>query len=378
MRKVVLLFVLMIVGAAVAAGLFYLRAQEPYRGYAGSEQFVEIPPGARSAAIGERLVANGVIRDLATYRLTLWFSGQGRRLKAGEYRFDRAMTPLEVIDKIARGDAFVVTLTFPEGLTIAEMAKIFESHGLGPAAAFVEAANDGALIRDLDPSAKSLEGFLFPETYAVPRKTDAPALVRLMVGRFEHVFSQELRAAAAAQQRTVRQEVTVASIVEKETAKAEERPLIAAVMLNRLRLGMPLQCDPTVIYALQRAGTYTGNLRHDDLMFDSPYNTYRYPGLPPGPIASPGRASLDAAVHPADTDALYFVSRNDGSHVFAKTLDEHTRNVQKYQVQYFRDQKAARQQGGKAAGREGAGRAGGEGRAGRAGRAGAAGKGRKP
>ena len=134
---------------------------------------------------------------------------------------------------------------------------------------------------------------------------------------------------------------------------------------------MPLQCDPTVIYALQKAGTYTGNLRHDDLMFDSPYNTYRYPGLPPGPIASPGRASLYAAVHPADTDALYFVSRNDGSHVFAMTLEEHNRNVQKYQVQYFRDQKAARQQGSKAGAQE-------SDKAGRAGRAGRAGKGRKP
>ena len=154
-----------------------------------------------------------------------------------------------------------------------------------------------------------------------------------MVERFEHVFTPELRAAAAAHQLSVRQAVTLASIVEKETAKAEERPLVAAVYVNRLRIGMPLQCDPTVIYALQRAGTYTGNLRRDDLAFDSPYNTYRYPGLPPGPIASPGRASLDAAVHPADADFLYFVSRNDGSHVFAKTLDEHNRNVQKYQVQ---------------------------------------------
>ena len=137
----------------------------------------------------------------------------------------------------------------------------------------------------------------------------------------------------------MRQAVTLASIVEKETARSAERPIVAAVYSNRLRIGMPLQCDPTVIYALQRSGGYTGNLHHDDLAFDSPYNTYRYPGLPPGPIASPGRASLDAAVHPADADFLYFVSRNDGSHEFARTLDEHNRNVQKFQVQYFRDRK---------------------------------------
>ena len=345
MKKLLLYLVLIVTGAGVAGGWFYLRAQEPYRGYEGSEQFVDIPPGASSFAIGERLVAGGVVRDLQTYRLTLWLSGQGRRLKAGEYRFDHAMTPREVIDKIARGDAFVVTLTFPEGLTIAEMAKIFESHGLGPAAAFVEAAQDAALIHDLDPAARNLEGYLFPETYAVPRKTDAPRLVRLMVGRFGHVFTQEMRDAAAARQLSVRQAVALASIVEKETAKAEERPLVAAVYVNRLRRRMPLQADPTVIFAIQQTGTYTGNLRHGDLMLDSPYNTYRYPGLPPGPIASPGRASLDAAVHPADSDALYFVSRNDGSHVFAKTLDEHNRNVQQYQVKYFRDLKAAKANG---------------------------------
>jgi UPF0755 protein len=193
-----------------------LRAQEPYRGYAGPEQFVEIPPGASSFAIGERLVAGGVVRDLQTYRLTLWLSGQGRRLKAGEYRFDHAMTPLEVIDKIARGDVFVVTLTFPEGLTIAEMSRIFESHGLGPAAAFVEAAQDTALVHDLDPAAPNLEGYLFPETYAVPRKTDAPSL-SANGRRFGHVC--RIADVAAKRQLSVRQAVAPASIVEKETAK---------------------------------------------------------------------------------------------------------------------------------------------------------------
>jgi UPF0755 protein len=380
MKKLLLSLVLILTGLGVAGGWFYLRAHQPYRGYEGSEQFVEIPPGASSLAIGERLVAGGVVRDLPTYRLTLWQSGQGRRLKAGEYRFDHAMTPLEVIDKIARGDAFVVTLTFPEGLTIAEMARIFESHGLGPAAAFVEAAQDAALIHDLDPAARNLEGYLFPETYAVPRKTDAPKLVRLMVGRFGHVFTQELRHAAAARQLSVRQAVALASIVEKETAKPEERPLVASVYVNRLRLRMPLQADPTVIFAIQQTGTYTGNLRHDDLMIDSPYNTYRYPGLPPGPIASPGRASLDAAVHPAESDALYFVSRNDGSHVFAKTLDEHNRNVQQYQVKYFRDLKAAKANGQEGQNKQEAQdgqeekKAGGTGLAGRAGKSGQAGK----
>jgi UPF0755 protein len=335
-KKLLFLFFLLLLAAGAAAAFMYTRVNQPYRGYSGPEQFVDIPPGSSSRTIGERLVASGVIRDVSTYRAAVWASGEGRRLKAGEYRFDREMTPFEVIDKIARGDVYVIHLTFPEGLTMAEMAAVVESHGLGPAAAFLQAAKNASLVGALDPEAKDLEGYLFPETYALPRQTDVDKLVRRMVSRFAHVFTPELRQAAAARQLSVRQAVTLASLVEKETARGDERPLVAAVYTNRLRVGMPLQCDPTVIYALLRAGTYTGNLRREDLMFDSPYNTYRYPGLPPGPIASPGRASLEAAVRPADADFLYFVSRNDGSHAFARTLDEHNRNVQKYQVQYFR------------------------------------------
>ena len=340
MKKLLLLALLLLVVAGAVAAVIYQRVRQPYRGYAGAEQFVDIAAGSSSLAIGDRLVESGVIRDRLTYRLALWMSGEGRRLKAGEYRFDRAMTPFEVIDKVARGDVYVIHLTFPEGLTIAEMAKIFESHGLGDAASFVGAAKDAALVHDLDPAARDLEGYLFPETYALPRKTDADKLIRMMVARFEHVFTPELRQEAASRNLTVRQAVTLASIVEKETGRTEERPLVAAVFVNRLKIGMPLQTDPTIIYALQRAGGYTGNLRRDDLALDSRYNTYRYPGLPPGPIASPGRSSLEAAVRPADAGFLYFVSRNDGSHAFARTLDEHNRNVQKYQVQYFRDQRA--------------------------------------
>jgi UPF0755 protein len=157
-----------------------------------------------------------------------------------------------------------------------------------------------------------------------------------MVGRFEQLFTEEMRQAAEAHGLTTREAVTLASIVEKETAKADERPLVAGVYLNRLRLHMPLQCDPTVIYALEREGRYDGNLKRVDLEMDSPYNTYRYPGLPPGPIASPGLPSLKAAVAPAETEFLYFVSRNDGTHVFARTLEEHNANVHKFQVEYFR------------------------------------------
>jgi UPF0755 protein len=219
------------------------------------------------------------------------------------------------------------------------MAAVYESKGFGPAKEFLDAAKNASLVAAVDPDAKDLEGYLFPDTYKMPRRSTAAQLVARMVKGFMLALTPDLIEAADARQLTVRQFVTLASIVEKETGNKDERPMVAAVYANRLRIGMPLQCDPTVIYALDRLGRYTGNLTRDDLQFDSRYNTYRYPGLPPGPIASPGRASLEAAAHPAAADYLYFVSRNDGTHAFASTLDEHNRNVQKYQVQYFRDRR---------------------------------------
>jgi UPF0755 protein len=342
MKKLLSLLLLVVIVAAIAGAWVYRRVGQPYRGYEAAEQFVEIPAGAGSRSIGDRLVQAGIVRDPLVFRTALYLSGEARRLQAGEYRFDRAMTPLEVVDKLARGDVYVIGITFPEGLTMEEMAKIYEIHGLGPASAFLTAARDPEAIKALDPLARDLEGYLFPETYRLPRHSDAALLVKQMTARFEMVFTPAMREAATSHGLTVRQAVTLASIVEKESARAEERPLVAAVYANRLRIGMPLQADPTVIVGLQRAGKYTGNLRRDDLDFDSPYNTYRYPGLPPGPIASPGRASLEAAVQPAGVDFLYFVSRNDGSHEFARTLEEHNRNVQRWQVQYFRDRRQGR------------------------------------
>ena len=343
LKKILWLVALVVLAAAAAAGVLYVRINQPYRGYQVAGQVVEIPQGSGSLAIGERLISAGVVRDMTTYRIALYMSGRARDLQAGEYRFERQMTPFEVIDKIARGDVVVITVTFPEGLSIADMARIYESQGLGKAADFTAAARDPDPIREIDPAATDLEGYLFPDTYPLSRRTDAAQLVRVMVARFLHAFPADLRQKAAERNLTIRQTVTLASIVEKETGRADERPTVAAVYANRLRIGMPLQCDPTVIYALQRARKYTGNLKREDLAFDSPYNTYRYPGLPPGPIASPGRAALEAAVNPAAVEYVYFVSRNDGSHAFAKTLDEHNRNVHKFQVQYFRDRRAAKQ-----------------------------------
>jgi UPF0755 protein len=332
----------LIVAALLSAGGYLAvdRLSRPYQGYPGEEQFVEILPGEPPAVIGQKLVAAGVVSDRWAFRLALVRSGAARRLQAGEYRFDRPMTASQVVAVIEHGMVYVRSVTFPEGLTIREMGKIFEARGLGSAASFASAARDGAsLVEDIDPSARDLEGYLFPATYALSRRAGAPQLVRMMVARFRDAFTPDLQAAARAQGLSPRQAITLASLVEKETAKPDERPIVAGVYLRRLEVGMPLQCDPTVIYALTLRNQYDGNLTRANLQVDSPYNTYRHPGLPPGPIAAPSRGSVEAASRPERVDYLYFVSRNDGSHVFARTLEEHNRNVRKYQQEYFRRQK---------------------------------------
>ena len=345
-KRLFFLGVLVAVIAAAGGWWLYRQTIQPYRGYDEAEVFVDIPSGAGPARIGERLAAAGVVKDPNVFRIALLISGRARALKAGEYRFNAPMHALDVIDKIARGDVYKRLLTFREGLTIAEMAQVFEQRGFGTAADFQKAAADPKPIADLDPAARDLEGYLFPETYSLPRDTPADAVVAQMVAGFRNALTPEVRAAADADGLTVRQLVTLASLVEKETGSGEERPLVAAVYRNRLRIGMPMQADPTVIFALQKAGQYSGNLTREHLReLDSPYNTYKYPGLPPGPIAAPGRAALHAAARPADVDYLYFVSRNDGTHVFASSLDEHNRNVFTWQVEYFRNQRRNREPG---------------------------------
>jgi len=335
-RIVFRLGVLLLLAAVATAFWLYVVAHRPYQGYSGGETFVDIAPGSSPQAMARVLSEAGVVANPTAFRVAVWVRGAGRRLQAGEYRFDAPMPPTAVVDKIVRGDVFLQPVTFREGLTINQMAAIFEERGFGARAEFVAAAANAEAVKDLDPQARDLEGYLFPDTYALPRRTTAAQLAARMVARFEKALTPEVRAQASARGLTVRQLVTLASLVEKETAKADERPLVAAVYANRIKIGMGLQCDPTVIYALERAGRYTGNLTRADLQFDSPYNTYRYAGLPPGPIAAPGAASLQAAAEPADVPYIYFVSRNDGSHVFATTLAEHNRNVHEWQVLYFR------------------------------------------
>jgi peptidoglycan lytic transglycosylase G len=341
MRRLIFVVVAVAALAAAVAGVYYARVDEKYQGYSGTERFVEIAPGTGSRAIGKALVDAGVVRDEWTFRLAVSLTGTQRELKAGEYRFTTPASAKDVARKLARGEVFLRPITFPEGLSLKEMASIYQSRGLGTSAAFLAAARNTSAVKALDPAARDLEGYLFPDTYNVPRKMSADALVHKMVQAFLRVYGETVQKEVEARGGNLREIVTLASIVEKEAAQRDERPIIAAVYQNRLRIGMGLQCDPTVIYALEKAGRYTGNLTKADLKLDSPYNTYKYAGLPPGPIASPGRASLEAAARPAAVDYLYFVSRNDGSHVFATTLAEHNKNVKQWQVDFFKEKKTS-------------------------------------
>jgi len=337
LKRLVWLLLLLVGAAGVAAAVVQSRLSMPFRGFSEPEVFVDLPTGTSVSGIAARLEEAGVVRDAMTFRIAARLSGEERRLQAGEYRFAVSATPYEIVSRLARGDVFTRPVTVPEGLTIFEVAAIAERAGLGTAAEFIASARSASLIGEFDPEARTLEGYLFPDTYPLSRKAGVDGLVQAMVTRFGTAYDVNLRAAATAAGLDTREVVTLASIIEKETGRAEERPLVAAVYRNRLRIGMPLQCDPTVIYALMLKNRWNGNLTRADLEMESPYNTYRVTGLPPGPIASPGRDSLDAAVHPAPVDYLYFVSRNDGSHAFAATLAEHNRNVAMFQLHRGRD-----------------------------------------
>lgn len=326
MRKLIPVLILL----ALAYAAWYHETRWPVRSASDPPQPLVIAQGAGVLEIGRQLQQLGLVRHPEVFRIYVVSRGQTGRLRAGEYSLEGAMSLDQIVDKVVRGDVVRHTVTFPEGTSLEDMARLAAVKGI-PAEAFLAVARNPAPVQDLDPDAKDLEGYLFPDTYDIPRGPDPPGqLVSRMVRRFREVIAPELPQVAQSG-RTLRQIVTLASIVETETARPEERPRVAAVFLNRLQKRMPLQTDPTVIYALRKAGTYDGNIRRDDLDVDSPYNTYRFPGLPPGPIASPGRASLRAVLHPAQSRELYFVSRNDGSHQFSETLSEHERWVTQYQ-----------------------------------------------
>jgi UPF0755 protein len=287
----------------------------------GGQKFVMLRPGYSTRRIARELKSAGVIRSFDAF--VLWHSFHRRpSLKAGEYLFDHDANILDVHNRLARGDVYVHTVVIPEGFNMFDIANAIQNAGLGPAESFLKVATAGAaLISDLAPQATSLEGYLFPNTYEFTRTQSMHDMAAEMVKEFR------LRAAELGMTGDVQKTVTLASIIEKETAVPDERPEVASVYANRLAAHIPLQADPSVIYAELLAGTYGGALHHNDMQFDSAYNTYRHPGLPPGPIANPGKSSLAAALQPAQTRYFYFVSDGNGHHRFANSLEEHNRNV---------------------------------------------------
>lgn len=301
----------------------------PYSAFGPDGVILEIPRGTSRRGIARLLEQHGVIRSaLAFELLARWRSNV--ELQAGEYRFDEAAPATDVFRKIAEGRVFVHALAIPEGLNMFEIATRVEQAGLPSAEEFLRAARDPALIRDLAPQAKSLEGFLFPATYGFPRSITAPEIAAAMVARFRQALTGLPQEGRNPRGFSVYEAVTLASLVEEESGQADERPLIAGVFYNRLAKGIALQCDPTVLYAMQLAGKNDGVIHQSDLRLDSPYNTYRHRGLPPGPISNPGQAALHAVLFPPQTDYLYFVSNTEGGHFFSRTLAEHLANVARY------------------------------------------------
>lgn len=317
--------VLTLAGAAWVAWDLY----HPYRGFTGNE-IVEITPGTDAPAIANLLVARGVLAHKLPFILRYGTGRTHDRLKAGEYLFDRPLRPLDVYRKLIRGEVYLHPVVIPEGSDRFDMAGIFAERLAIDPNDFLRCTEQTALIHDLDPEAQSLEGYLFPDTYRFPRRVTAATVIVTMVARFRHVLQTRFLPEITTGSGDLHDVVTLASLVEKETPDPAERPIVAGVFTRRIEKGMLLQCDPTVIYAARLAHKAIGPIRQSDLNFDSPYNTYRRAGLPPGPISSPGESSLRAAFHPADGDVLYFVSNNHGGHLFARTLAEHQRNVARY------------------------------------------------
>lgn len=323
-----------------AGGYFFWKAlQTPYKGYPEAKRRVEIRKGLRTASILRHLQRQGVLRDEYVPLIYMKLVRNRDSLKAGVYEFAGPLAATAVVEKLTRGDVILNTVTIREGLDRFAIARLFSAEGLGTEKDWNRLTGDPELIRDIAPQARSLEGYLFPDTYKFDPGTPASTIVKTMVANFRRSFGNEL--AYITSGLDLHDTVTLASIVETEARLPEERPMVASVYLNRLHKQMRLGADPTVIYAMKLAGRWDGNIRKADLQMESPYNTYRVAGLPPGPIANPGVAALRAAAAPARTSFLYFVAKQDGSHAFSTTLAEHNRNVETWQRQWYRDQKAA-------------------------------------
>lgn len=311
-----------------AAALFFVLAAGRPSPENWQLKKVRIPPGSNYHAIVRILTESGVLRFPVAFRILVTVTNTGTNLHHGEYVFPTPPSAFELWRKIASGDVAKYPVTIPEGANIYDIARILGELELADPSSFILGATSSGLASRLDIPGDTVEGFLYPDTYLLVKDMQVEEILRVMVREFREKFTSEMEEEAAAKGLTIKQVVTIASIIEKETGVDAEKPLISSVIHRRLRRGMPLQMDPTVIYGLKK---FNGNLTRKDLRTRNSYNTYLNPGLPPGPISNPGLSSLMAALHPADTHYLYFVSRNDGSHQFSQTLAEHNRAVEAYQ-----------------------------------------------
>jgi UPF0755 protein len=310
---------------AASGALLWHALSAPFQGFE-REVFVQLDRGARTRGIARQLAEAGVVRSPWLF-LLMRALHPSAKIQAGEYRFSTAASVREVFSRLARGDIYYFEFTAPEGSNIFDLARLVEEQGIASADEFLKAASETAAIRDLAPHARTLEGFLFPSTYRLTHATTAEDLCRMMT----HEFRKHWARLAGTEKLDVNAAVTLASMVEKETGAPEERPLVASVFANRLKKPMRLECDPTTIYAALLENVYAGAIHRSDLARKNPYNTYQSDGLPPGPIANPGAAALAAALHPAQTDYLYFVAKpGGGGHVFSATLEAHQKAVQRY------------------------------------------------
>ena len=289
---------------------------------------IEISPGMSLSTLSNLLQKRGAISSATKFGWLVRFKGAARRIKAGEYQISTGLRPTEVLDKIIRGEVLLHQITFPEGYTIKQMAELLDSHGLADGDRFIATATDPAFVHTFNIPASTLEGYLFPDTYQFAKGLPVENILTALVKRFNQHFGPTQEEKAEKLGFTRHQVVILASVVEKETAVADERPLIAGVFINRLKKGIRLQSDPTVIYGLK---DFTGNLTKAHLEADTPYNTYTRRGLPAGPICNPGAASIQAVLNPAPTPYLYFVAKKDGTHHFSSTLVEHNAAVLRYQ-----------------------------------------------
>lgn len=333
MLKKTLIIVAFLVLATLAAIAYFFSDLKEFgnrpAGGISEKQIVSIRPGQSFEAISSRLHDFGIITDPLKFKLLAKINGWDKKLKAGEYELNANMTPNQVLSVIVGGKVRLLRFTVPEGYTVLQVAALAEKEGYGSAKKFIALALDPSVIRQYGIAADSLEGYLFPDTYHIPKNTNEKALITIMVKRFQAVFSEKMKQKAEEAGMAIHEVTTLASIVEKETGTAAERPLIASVFHNRIQRGMRLQSDPTVIYGI---ADFDGNLTRKHLRTPTPYNTYTIKGLPPGPIANPGLASLLAVLHPAESNYLYFVSKNDRTHQFSTNLKSHNRAVQKYQL----------------------------------------------